>query len=169
MFRFYAYLVAPCSNLIYTLKDRTTRTMYCRQMGHSLSTLPQLIHVAIWPHSRITQLIGASMQILHRSSAASLSGAVEKNLTLAFIRIGEGKCTQLTGNGLVVEPQPQNPLAEFCLFTAAFKVYSVEHQDLFQLLHRKHVQVSAVEWRQVITRYWRLLKYVKNVVGRELQ
>ncbi|EAT43444.1 AAEL005116-PA [Aedes aegypti] len=50
--------------------------MYCRQMGHSLSTLPQLMHVAMWPHSSITQLMGASMQIRQRSSDASRSGAV---------------------------------------------------------------------------------------------
>uniref|UniRef100_A0A2M4CVS6 Uncharacterized protein n=1 Tax=Anopheles darlingi TaxID=43151 RepID=A0A2M4CVS6_ANODA len=47
--------------------------MYWRQIGHSLSTFPHAVHVAIWPHSSITHSIGASMQILHKSSEVSIS------------------------------------------------------------------------------------------------
>uniref|UniRef100_A0A2M3ZL15 Uncharacterized protein n=1 Tax=Anopheles braziliensis TaxID=58242 RepID=A0A2M3ZL15_9DIPT len=47
--------------------------MYWRQMGHSLSTFPHAVHVAMWPHSSITHSIGASMQILHKSSEVSIS------------------------------------------------------------------------------------------------
>lgn len=60
----------------YALKNLTTRTIYCRQIGHSFNTLPQLVQVAMWPHSRKTHSIGASMQILHSSSVASFSTAI---------------------------------------------------------------------------------------------
>lgn len=59
----------------YALKKRTTRTIYWRHIGHSLSTLPQLVHVAIWPHSSSTHSIAASIHILHRSTDASFSTA----------------------------------------------------------------------------------------------
>lgn len=59
----------------YALKNRTTRTIYWRQIGHSLSTLPQLVHVAMCPHSSNTHSMAASMQILHKSTGGSLSTA----------------------------------------------------------------------------------------------
>lgn len=49
--------------------------MYWRQIGHSLKTFPQLVQVAMWPHSKITHSMGASMQILHNSSVGSFSTA----------------------------------------------------------------------------------------------
>lgn len=61
--------------IVYALKNRTTRTIYCRHIGHSLSTLPQFVHVAICPHSNKTHSIAASIQILHKSPVASLSTA----------------------------------------------------------------------------------------------
>lgn len=41
-------------------------------MGQSASCLPQLVQVAIWPHSSNTQSIDASIQILHCSSSQPL-------------------------------------------------------------------------------------------------
>jgi len=48
----------------YARNIRTTRTTNWRQMGHSLSCFPHAMHVARWPHSKITHSTGASMQIL---------------------------------------------------------------------------------------------------------
>lgn len=64
--------------VFYALKNRTTRTIYWRHMGHSLSTLPQFVHVAMWPHSNKTHSIAASMQILHKSTVGNLSTATPK-------------------------------------------------------------------------------------------
>lgn len=47
-------------------------------MGHSLRILPHPTQAAICPHSRKTHSIGASMQILHRSSVGSFSDAKMK-------------------------------------------------------------------------------------------
>lgn len=62
----------------YALKNLTTRTIYCRQIGHSGSTFPQLVQVAMWPHSRNTHSMGASMQILQSSSVGSFSTAARR-------------------------------------------------------------------------------------------
>lgn len=67
---------------IYALKNRTTLTIYCRHIGHSLKILPQFVQQAICPHSNITHSIGASIHILQISSVASFSIAVNKQIKL---------------------------------------------------------------------------------------
>lgn len=59
--------------LFQALKVLTTLTTYCLQMGHSASCLPQLVQVAMWPHSSITQSTAASQQILHKSWSSIVS------------------------------------------------------------------------------------------------
>ena len=44
--------------------------MYCLHMGHSASCLPHFVHVTMWPHSRSTQSMGESIQILQVLSSA---------------------------------------------------------------------------------------------------
>lgn len=58
----------------YDLKTCTARTTYCLQIGHSFILLPHFVQVTMWPHSRRTQSIIASMQILHRFSSWIISG-----------------------------------------------------------------------------------------------
>lgn len=56
----------------YDLNTRTTRTTFCRHMGHSASCLPHLIHDTMWPQSRRTQSMIDSMQILHKSTSPDI-------------------------------------------------------------------------------------------------
>lgn len=58
----------------YDLKTCTALTTYCLQIGHSFILLPHLVQVTMWPHSRRTQSIVASMQILQRLSSWIVSG-----------------------------------------------------------------------------------------------
>lgn len=62
--------------LVQDRKTCTARTTYCLQMGHSLISLPHFVHVTMCPHSRSTQSIGESIQILQRFSSM-VAAAVE--------------------------------------------------------------------------------------------
>jgi len=65
----------------YARNIRTIRTTNWRQMGHSLSCFPHAMHVARWPHSKITHSTGASMQILQSWSVLMVSNPVSRKET----------------------------------------------------------------------------------------
>lgn len=60
------------TSFVQDLNTCTARTTYCRQMGHSLMRLPHLVHVTMCPHSKRTQSMGESIQILQRFSSPGI-------------------------------------------------------------------------------------------------
>lgn len=62
---------------IHALNILTTRTTYCRHIGHSANCLPQFTQDAMCPHSKRTQSSGASMHTLHNISVGVFSNMSE--------------------------------------------------------------------------------------------
>lgn len=65
-------------------------------MGHSLMRLPHFVHVTMCPHSRSTQSIGESMQILHMFS--SIVAAAEESVC----KIRDNEKQFLAGTGIFI-------------------------------------------------------------------
>lgn len=82
--------------------------------------------------------MGASMQILHKSSVDSFSTA-ETVVMWLKVHLGFGMgilCMCLTWTIVHVLPQTLHTFEQFAFLTASFEVDPVQHENFLQLLHR---------------------------------
>lgn len=108
----------------YARNTRTTRTMYCRQIGHSDSLLPQAVHVTMCPQSSSRQSVTASMHTLHKLLSKAALGLSPDELVT----------TTITCNNNIINHQ-QSPVASTITFTGSLATFQLGH-----ILPRQHIK-----------------------------
>lgn len=126
--------------LIYALNVRTTLTTYCLQIGHSANCFPQLVQVAMWPHSSITQSTAASQQILHKSVSSMVSFSEKELQTWIHVFSVSHNITTFLCLPLLF-PQPFDNFHQFFFLDNSMEIDSVHGQKVLALFGWELAQI----------------------------